>query len=58
MRFGPVPLKEALNAISAHSLRLGERVIKKGARLTSDDLAAIHADGRTEVIVALNALVI
>ena len=54
MRFGPAPLKEALNAISAHSLRLGERVIKKGARLTSDDLAAIQADGRTEVIVALN----
>jgi molybdenum cofactor cytidylyltransferase len=54
MRFGPVPLKEALNAISAHSLRLGERVIKKGARLTSDDLLAIQADGSTEVIVALN----
>ena len=54
MRFGPVPLKEALNAISAHSLRLGDRVIKKGARLTLDDLAAIQADGRTEVIVALN----
>ena len=54
MRFGPVPLNEALNAISAHSLRLGERVIKKGARLTLDDLAAIQADGRTEVIVALN----
>ena len=29
-------------------------MIKKGARLTSDDLAAIQADGRTEVIVALN----
>ena len=54
MRFGPVSLNEALDAISAHSLRLGERVIKKGARLTSDDLAAIQADGRTEVIVALN----
>ena len=54
MRFGPVPLSDALNAISAHSLRLGDRVIKKGARLTPDDLAAIKADGRDTVIVALN----
>ncbi len=53
MRFGPVPLLAALDAVSAHSLRLGERVIKKGARLTADDLAAIQADGRNEVIVAI-----
>jgi molybdenum cofactor cytidylyltransferase len=53
MRFGPVPLDQALDAVSAHSLRLGERVIKKGARLTTDDLAAIQSDGRTEIIVAL-----
>jgi molybdenum cofactor cytidylyltransferase len=54
MRFGPVPLDQALEAVSAHSLRLSERIIKKGARLSADDLAAIKADGRDEVIVALN----
>ncbi len=54
MRFGPVPLDQALDAVSAHSLRLSERVIKKGARLSADDLAAIKADGRHEVIVALS----
>jgi molybdenum cofactor cytidylyltransferase len=53
MRFGPVPLDQAIDAVSAHSLRLGERVIKKGARLTADDLDAIRADGRNDVIVAL-----
>ena len=54
MRFGPVPLDQALDAVSAHSLRLGERVIKKGARLSADDLTAIKADGRDEVIVAIS----
>jgi len=54
MRFGPVPLDQALNAVSAHSIRIGERVIKKGARLNADDVTAIKADGRAEVIVAIS----
>jgi len=54
MRFGPVSIAHALGAISAHSLRLGDRTIKKGAYLTAEDLDAIMRDGRREVIVALN----
>ena len=52
MKFGPVPLDQALGAISAHSVRLGDHVIKKGARLTSDDLSALRFEGRDHVIVA------
>ncbi len=52
MKFGPVPLDQALGAISAHSVKIAERSIKKGARLTSDDLAALRAEGRDRVIVA------
>ncbi|MEI6574382.1 MAG: molybdopterin-binding protein [Alphaproteobacteria bacterium] len=52
MKFGPVPLDQALDAISAHSVKIAERSIKKGARLTSDDLAALRANGRDSVIVA------
>ena len=52
MRFGSVPLDQALNAISAHSIRLNDCAIKKGARLTSEDLAALRAEGRDHVIVA------
>ena len=52
MKFGPVPLEEAIGAISAHSIRLGESVIKKGARLSAEDVAAIRAEGRDQVIVA------
>lgn len=53
MKFGSVPLNQALNAISAHSLKAGEHVIKKGARLTDADLAALRAAGFGEIIVAL-----
>lgn len=52
MKFGPVPLAEALNAISAHSLKAGEHVIKKGARLTDVDRDALRAAGFSEIIVA------
>jgi molybdenum cofactor cytidylyltransferase len=52
MKFGPAPLGEALHAISAHSLKLADRVIRKGAILSRDDLAALEAEGRDTVIIA------
>lgn len=53
MKFGPVSLQNARNAISAHSLKAGEHVIKKGARLSDADLDALRANGFSEIIVAL-----
>ncbi|MGM0586652.1 MAG: molybdopterin-binding protein, partial [Pseudomonadota bacterium] len=52
MRFGPVPLCEAEGAVLAHSLSLDGRRLKKGGRLTSDDLAALRAAGFETVTVA------
>lgn len=52
MKFGSVPLHQALNAISAHSLKAGEHVIKKGARLSDADLDALRSAGFSEIIVA------
>jgi molybdenum cofactor cytidylyltransferase len=52
MKFGPVPLHEALHAISAHSLKLADRVIRKGAVLSAADLDALRAEGRGAVIIA------
>ncbi len=52
MKFGPVPVDQALGAISAHSVKLGERVIKKGATLSADDLAAMRMAHLDTVIVA------
>jgi molybdenum cofactor cytidylyltransferase len=53
MRFGPVPLNEARGAILAHSLRTGERVIRKGTLLDEAALAALAQAGRTAVTCAI-----
>lgn len=52
MKFGPVPLEEARGAIMAHSQRVGERMIRKGAVLDEPALLALREAGRDEVIVA------
>lgn len=52
MKFGAVPLDQALGAILAHSLKGAERSHKKGAILLSEDLDDLGAAGRTEVTVA------
>jgi molybdenum cofactor cytidylyltransferase len=52
MKFGPVPLDEARGAIMAHSQRVGERMIRKGAVLDEPALLALREAGRDEVIVA------
>jgi len=53
MQFGPVDLNNALNAISAHSLRVGEHIIKKGTRLSADDIAALRGEGHQQIIAAV-----
>lgn len=53
MRFGPVPLDDAMGAILAHSVPLPKGRLRKGLRLGADDLTALKALGLTEVTVAL-----
>lgn len=52
MRFGPVPIGDAVDAILAHSLRLSDRVLKKGRKITREDVKALDAEGHASVIVA------
>ena len=52
MIFGPTPLDEAEGAILAHSVRLKERVLKKGTVLDAEAIAALRAAGLGEVIAA------
>ena len=52
MRFGPVPLDQAMGAILAHSVLLPTGALRKGSVLTEPDIAGLAALGRTEVIVA------
>lgn len=52
MRFGPVPLDQALGAILAHSVPLPGTRLRKGLILTAADLASLRAHGVAEVTVA------
>ena len=52
MRFGPLPLDQALGAILAHTEMPGGRRIGKGHVLTPDDIFALRSAGVTAVTVA------
>lgn len=52
MRFGPVPLDQAMGAILAHSVQLGQTRLRKGCILGAGDLKALAAAGMATVVVA------
>jgi molybdenum cofactor cytidylyltransferase len=54
MKFGPVPLDEALGKIIGHNIARpdGRRLIRKGKTITQEHLDALRAAGRTYVYVA------
>ena len=52
MKFGPVPVAEAEGAVLAHSVRVGGRVLKKGAVLGAEAVVALVTEGMAEVIAA------
>ena len=53
MRFGAIPVGEALGAIVAHTMRLGgSEILKKGTVLAAAHLAGLEAAGYAEVIAA------
>ncbi len=52
MKFGPVPVGEALGGIVAHSIREGAFVLRKGTMVTADHIAALGAHGIAEIVVA------
>lgn len=52
MKFGPVPIAKALGAVAAHALRVDGHVLKKGARVSEADVAALSASGVKSIVVA------
>jgi molybdenum cofactor cytidylyltransferase len=52
MKFGEVPVDEAVGAVLAHSLRIGALSLKKGRVLSAADIAALKAAGRASIIAA------
>jgi molybdenum cofactor cytidylyltransferase len=51
VRFGPVPVEEAVGAISAHMIRAGDALVRKGA-LISEEIAARLKQAGVETVVA------
>lgn len=52
MRFGPVPLADALGAIAAHTVRAGDLVLRKGTLIEPAHVAALSRAGVGEITVA------
>jgi molybdenum cofactor cytidylyltransferase len=52
MKFGEVLVDEAVGAVLAHSLRVGERSLRKGRILSAEDVAALKAAGRRSIVAA------
>ena len=52
MKFGAVPVKEALGATAVHSIRQGDLVLKKGTLIGPKEVAALSAAGVKQIVVA------
>jgi molybdenum cofactor cytidylyltransferase len=52
MKFGAVPLQDALGATAVHTIRQGGFVLKKGTPIGPAEVAALEAAGIDEIVVA------
>jgi molybdenum cofactor cytidylyltransferase len=52
MKFGAIPLDQAEGAILAHSVKLDRLALKKGRRLSAEDVTALRAAGAETVVAA------
>jgi molybdenum cofactor cytidylyltransferase len=50
VKFGPVPVAEAVGALAAHGVRAGEAVVRKGSRITEGDATRLAAAGIGSVV--------
>jgi molybdenum cofactor cytidylyltransferase len=52
MTFGTVAVRDAVGAVLAHTLRAGDRVLKKGRVLSAGDVDVLAAGGHTTIVCA------
>ncbi len=52
MKFGAVPVRDALGATAVHSIRQGDLVLKKGTLIGDKEVAALEAAGVKDIVVA------
>tara|TARA_Y100001960_G_C14762785_1_gene875054 strand:+ start:1468 stop:3117 length:1650 start_codon:yes stop_codon:yes gene_type:complete len=53
MHFGPIPIKESIGAILAHTIRVDKNIYKKGHVLTKSDVKDLEDFGLTEIVGAV-----
>ena len=52
MKFGPVSPRDALGAVTVHSVRTPERLVKKGTKISEADIAALERAKIDAIVVA------
>jgi molybdenum cofactor cytidylyltransferase len=52
MTFGTIAVRDAVGAVLAHTLRAGDRVLKKGRVLSAGDVDALAATGHATIVCA------
>src|SRR5262245_22122254 len=52
MKFGSVPVTDAMGATAVHSIRQGEFLLKTGTRIGPNEIAPLNAAGIKEITVA------
>jgi molybdenum cofactor cytidylyltransferase len=52
VKFGPVPVADAVGAVAAHTVRAGDLIIRKGVVIQPADSARLLAAGLTEIVCA------
>ncbi|HET7191262.1 MAG TPA: 4-diphosphocytidyl-2C-methyl-D-erythritol kinase, partial [Pseudolabrys sp.] len=52
MKFGSVPVGDAIGATAVHSIRQGDFVLKKGTLIGESEVAALKAAGIAEITIA------
>ena len=50
MKFGPVPVEEAVGALAAHSVKAGDAAVKKGSVISAEDAARLKAAGLDTIV--------
>lgn len=52
MKFGPVPVSQAVGAVAAHTVRAGDLIIKKGTVIRQEDVERLLAAGQARIVCA------
>jgi molybdenum cofactor cytidylyltransferase len=52
VKFGPVPVADAVGAVAAHTVRAGDLIIRKGVLIQPADIVRLLAAGLTEIVCA------